>query len=269
MKKINTDVSGVYKIVNKVNDKYYIGSTVNIRLRWNGHKSQLNRGVHHSIKLQRAWGKYGESSFEFIVVSFCGVEEMFDIEQSYLDIGFKKEKKKLIYNIADSAYFTAGDRHFMYGKTHSEKSKKLIREARSRQIIKHSEETKNKIGEAHKGRIQNRTSVEKAIKTKLFRFANSITVPWNKGKNTDNRLKSVSNDKRMKLSIDISSKIIQLYINEKRSIEFIRKQFKIDWEVVKNHLIDNGIGTRNISQQKKIRDEQENQRISKTVKIGN
>lgn len=263
MNKVNLDISGVYKIINTVNGKYYVGSAINIRLRWNGHKSQLNRGVHHSQKLQRAWNKYGSGAFEFIVINVCSVEEMFDIEQSYIDIGFKKENKKLIYNIADSAYFTAGTKHFMFGKTHTEKSKKLIRLARSKQIIKHSNETKNKIRAANKGKTPDISSIKKGSNTKLLRFASGEIEAWNKGKNkyNDKRLKTISDNTKMILPIEMTNKIIQLYVNEKRSIEFIRKHFNLDWGVIKNNLIAHGIVTRNISQQKIIRDEQSSRRV--------
>ena len=39
-------ISGIYKIINKVNGKYYVGSAKNIRGRWNGHKHLLNRNIH-------------------------------------------------------------------------------------------------------------------------------------------------------------------------------------------------------------------------------
>lgn len=38
--------SGIYKILNKVTEKFYIGSAVNFRARWTAHKSALNRNDH-------------------------------------------------------------------------------------------------------------------------------------------------------------------------------------------------------------------------------
>ena len=57
-------VSGVYQISNKLTGEKYIGSSVNIRKRANRHKSDLTRGAHSNILLQRAWDFYGANHFE-------------------------------------------------------------------------------------------------------------------------------------------------------------------------------------------------------------
>lgn len=60
--------SGIYVIRCKSTGKVYVGSSKNIKLRWRQHRQQLKAGTHHSIKLQRAWDKYGEDAFEFEIV---------------------------------------------------------------------------------------------------------------------------------------------------------------------------------------------------------
>jgi len=60
--------SGVYQIINLVNGKCYIGSSVNIKKRWAEHIANLQRGTHHCQHLQRAWNKYGESNFDFEMI---------------------------------------------------------------------------------------------------------------------------------------------------------------------------------------------------------
>ena len=66
-----TKISGIYKIVNKVNGKYYIGSSANIygipHGRWYQHKMHLRGNWHYNNHLQSAWKKYGESSFDFVI----------------------------------------------------------------------------------------------------------------------------------------------------------------------------------------------------------
>src|SRR3972149_3501046 len=59
---------GIYKIVHIESDKIYIGSSVNIQTRWIGHCRDLKKGRHHSIHLQRAWNKYGASSFKMEMI---------------------------------------------------------------------------------------------------------------------------------------------------------------------------------------------------------
>ena len=63
---------GIYSITNKINGKMYIGQTINdFEKRWGEHKRELRKNIHCNDKLQRAWNKYGEESFEFEVVHIC------------------------------------------------------------------------------------------------------------------------------------------------------------------------------------------------------
>lgn len=55
----------VYQIYCIVSGKSYVGSTYDEFERWNSHLGLLRRNKHHSIKLQRAYNKYGEESFDF------------------------------------------------------------------------------------------------------------------------------------------------------------------------------------------------------------
>ena len=89
--------TGVYIITNKVNGHKYIGSAVDIRQRWRGHISDLNKNKHHSVYLQRAWNKYGSQSFEFSVIEYCEKDQLIEREQFYLDT------EKPVYNISPTA----------------------------------------------------------------------------------------------------------------------------------------------------------------------
>ena len=55
----------IYKILNKANGKFYIGSTNKVSRRWTHHKSNLKYNRHCNQKLQRAYNKYGKDNFEF------------------------------------------------------------------------------------------------------------------------------------------------------------------------------------------------------------
>ena len=76
---------GVYKILNTVNNKPYIGSSVNIATRWGKHKSLLRYDKHENMKLQNAWNKYGEEAFVFLILEECEIDELLIREQYYLD----------------------------------------------------------------------------------------------------------------------------------------------------------------------------------------
>lgn len=87
---------GVYQIVNTVNGKRYVGSSVNIEARWKHHIWRLNRGSHHSPYLQNSWNKYGEHCFTFAILSENEEDNIHAAEQIEIDI-------KSEYNVAPLA----------------------------------------------------------------------------------------------------------------------------------------------------------------------
>lgn len=103
---------GVYKITNIVNNKCYIGSAANIYKRWSWHKRYLTLNNHHSILLQRAWNKYGETNFKFEILE-CGMIDPKDLikrEQYYIDI-FKCYEPSKGYNVYKIAGSPKGYKH--------------------------------------------------------------------------------------------------------------------------------------------------------------
>lgn len=60
---------GIYKITNKINNKIYIGESLDIKRRWEEHINDLNNNNHHSYKLQNDWNTYGKDNFNFQVIS--------------------------------------------------------------------------------------------------------------------------------------------------------------------------------------------------------
>jgi group I intron endonuclease len=59
---------GIYKIINAINNKFYVGSAVDLKRRKTRHFSELRNGRHNNRHLQAAWGKYGEQAFVFVVI---------------------------------------------------------------------------------------------------------------------------------------------------------------------------------------------------------
>jgi hypothetical protein len=80
------DTSGVYQIRCKSNGKIYVGSAVNLRARWDTHRRDLRRGLHHNPYLQRAWDRCGESGFELVVLEYVEVARLLDTEQLWIDL---------------------------------------------------------------------------------------------------------------------------------------------------------------------------------------
>ena len=78
-------IYGVYKIINLVNGKIYVGSSKDIKNRWTQHIKALNEGTHGNIHLQNAWNKYHEENFKFKIIEECSPEIQFEREQFYLN----------------------------------------------------------------------------------------------------------------------------------------------------------------------------------------
>ena len=115
---------GIYKIINKINNKYYIGSSNNIcegsGNRWWRHIYQLNKNKHKNLHLQNAWNKYGPNSFMFEIIEECTEDQLLTKEQFYLNLC--KLNPKLNYNISYDASAP------MKGRNHTEETKDKMRE---------------------------------------------------------------------------------------------------------------------------------------------
>ena len=132
--------TGVYAIVNLTNEKLYVGSAArSFEYRWFKHRNDLRRGVHHSIHLQRAWDKSGESNFNFVVIETCSPEECLKREQYYLDL-YQAANAEFGYNLCPIAGSNLGRKGYKHSQAACEA--KSIRQL-GREV---SEETRRKIG---------------------------------------------------------------------------------------------------------------------------
>lgn len=86
-KEVVFNLKKVYAIKNKLNEKMYVGSSRQHKdNRWKAHLKALRNNKHHSDKLQRAWNKYGEENFEYIILEeLQNNEDQFDKEQYWID----------------------------------------------------------------------------------------------------------------------------------------------------------------------------------------
>lgn len=135
---------GIYKIINKVTNKYYIGSSIEIENRLVHHTNQLKGNRHCNIHLQNAWNKYNPDNFEFTILEELpdlDIVEIRNIEQQYLD----NSDWDHLYNIAKNVEKPCLNRIF------SKETREKISKANTGRT--HSEETKLKIGLKHKGKI--------------------------------------------------------------------------------------------------------------------
>lgn len=105
--------SGIYQILNTVNNKIYIGSTSNFITRKSRHFIDLRRQQHKNAHLQSSYNKYGEHVFEFTVLEYCEPRDCLVIEQQYLDIIFNSEyfDQSMRYNVHSTAGSSLGFKH--------------------------------------------------------------------------------------------------------------------------------------------------------------
>jgi group I intron endonuclease len=150
--------SGVYLIHCKANGRTYIGSAVSFQKRWAVHRHELRHKFHHSKHLQRAWNKYGESAFKFVVAELCEPSRLIEREQCWLD-SFEKSMK---FNTATIAGNTLGVASWNKGLTAC-----------------YSKETISKMSAAKKGKVlTDENKLALSIKMKAVRKAN----PWSTAK---------------------------------------------------------------------------------------
>ena len=67
--------TGIYQIKSIETGRVYIGSAINIKTRWNRHKRDLFKNVHHSSFLQRHYNKYGIDDLIFSIVKTILIKE--------------------------------------------------------------------------------------------------------------------------------------------------------------------------------------------------
>lgn len=145
---------GIYKIVNIVNNKIYIGSSIKTRRRYIAHLNLLNNNKHHNKFLQSSYNKFGSNSFLFSVIEECEIEQLELKEAEYIRL-YKSNNRNFGYNIKDPERHTL-PKEIRYqiglklrGRKHSQETKDKI--SMSEIGKKLSEETKRKMSIAKKG----------------------------------------------------------------------------------------------------------------------
>lgn len=182
----------IYKIINVVNNKFYVGSTTNKKVRFRQHRKLLRGNRHHCKHLQAAWNKYGEDKFEFVIVevvpetmSLQQIEDIYLLQHvgqpmcynsgysadapwrnappettpNFGKVMAEQQKEKISTTLKE---FYAADyfNHPRVGKKHTEEARLKIRQNRTTTAGENhyrygktlSDETKAKIGATQRGK---------------------------------------------------------------------------------------------------------------------
>lgn len=167
--------AGIYKIINRIDNRYYLGSSKNIERRWIRHKYDLKRQKHNNIFLQRAYNKHGADSFYLDIIHICE-NEIKKIEQDYLNklddlaynlskfasggdmISYHPHRSKIVKKISRSlkkryksilerqklSASRSGQKNGMWSKSHSDETKKKISMKSKEYFSKNSSYRKDK-----------------------------------------------------------------------------------------------------------------------------
>lgn len=146
--KINTNlrkVTGIYKITNTINNKSYIGSSIDVYQRGCSYRHLIKRKKLHNKHLQASVEKYGYDNFTFELLEKCkegiSIFDLHQLEQFYIN------------------------------KLNPEYNKRTIVD--TNHLLSHSKETKDKISKSLKDSFKNRSKVinriqQHNIKVSLF-----------------------------------------------------------------------------------------------------
>jgi group I intron endonuclease len=138
-------VTGIYKITNTINNKSYVGSSVNVYQRGCTYKHLIKRKKLHNKHLQSAVEKYGYDNFTFELLDKCekgtSVSDLHQLEQFYIN------------------------------KINPEYNKRTVVD--TNHLLSHSQQTKDKISKSLKKSFNNGSKVinriqEHNIKVSLF-----------------------------------------------------------------------------------------------------
>lgn len=107
------ELQGIYSITNKITKKIYIGSTINFRIRFTNHLSQLRNNRHSAKYLQNSFKIHGENNFEFKILEIVDNRDNLLIREKYYLDTFKPYDLSVGYN----CYKTPGAIQKPHGKS--------------------------------------------------------------------------------------------------------------------------------------------------------
>ena len=129
-------ISGIYYIKNIINNKIYVGQSIDVYTRISRHKTDLRDG-RDSKHLQNAYDKYGEDNFEFNILMTCSPEDLDFWEKHYI-AEWNTQDENFGYNL---------DGGGSKSRLMSDKTKKMLSESLKGRVL--SEDTKAKIKANH------------------------------------------------------------------------------------------------------------------------
>ena len=158
----------IYKITNTINDKVYIGQTIDsldVRFTEHSYKSSKCRHLRNAIQ------KYGKDKFSIELLTICEGQECANtIETFYIAV---YDAVKNGYNIIE---VVENNPPSQKGKKRSSETKDKMKGNKNSLGATRSAETRKKMSLAKKGKMMSPEAIEKNRQAHLGK------IPWNKGK---------------------------------------------------------------------------------------
>lgn len=220
-----------------MNNKWYIGQTVNYKKRKRDHLLCLNKNKHYNKHLQRAWNKYGKEKFEWVVLEevrnkeiLNEAEEKWIKEKNSFKNGYnqttggespqysdeiKKKKSEIMCGKRNHMWGKFGEKHHSYGKKYDENVRKKMSDAHKGKSL--SEEHKKNIGKALKGRSVSQKTKEKIRKANSGEKCGTAKLTWKQVKEI-RKLYKTGNHSQYELAnyFDITRSAVQNIVENKR-----------------------------------------------------
>jgi len=180
----------IYRFVNKINGKSYIGKTNNIQRRVRRH---INDSKYKSIYFHRSLNKYGISNFSIEILCICdNIDELNEMEYHYIK-QYKSRQYQNGYNLTDGGEGS-------YGYITSEETRKKLSKSLKNRIF--TKEWKDRISKSKKrnyikenhpnfGKKLSKTTREKISKSAIGRTVSEETKrkisDWSRSEDNINR----------------------------------------------------------------------------------
>lgn len=217
-----SSLTGVYRIFNLINGKFYIGSaSLKFSTRRTHHFRLLEKDMHFNIHLQNAVNKYRIENFLFEIIEICDSNQCEEREQFYIDT-LKPE-----YNIT---LFVGKGRK---GLPATQKMKDVASLTHKGKIV--SDETRKKQSKVQKGLKRSQESIDKMIKSRLGKSINKGRVQTEEEKDKRSKSGKDYHKNNPKLSIEEMKELLLLR-SQNKTLKFLMEKFKISGTLLENIL---------------------------------
>lgn len=172
--------SGVYRLQNLKNGKFYIGSSRNLYRRFYSHMQMLKDKRHDNLRIKIDCNLHGWESFVFGVVEYCDENIMKEREQYYYDLWSPSynvwknvySANKRTYTYEQLAFFKS----YKHGPKDLQKHSQSLKKAWKRRKEKYTpEELSKKMADARRGILH---SEETKLKLSMQRKGKKKSEAW-------------------------------------------------------------------------------------------